>query len=329
MSAHDRLWRRRRASLAGVALAGASMVAGCGGSDEVSTAESTVSPSTAPVTVGTTGVDTSSASSVVASLPETTASEVIDTTSPAIASDDGAVVMAAPTPFEMCPAGELPQVVAYAYDGTEVRWASCTDEVAYRGLLPVTDGVVYVGAFDGLIALDAETGEEIEDPPPPPPSGIDEPETQDGFTRVEVGDYVVTGGQDDPTSVLAVNGVAGWTQPGVWAYDDVWAIDDGAVFAVERATDTLVAYELDSGDTRWSYQGDSYGEGLWPWNAVDGRLYTLWFNLQVRATSDGALIWRTDYPVDEMSATGLHMTGVETDGSSVFVSFTTGSSGGD
>jgi hypothetical protein len=142
-----------------------------------------------------------------------------------------------------------------------------------------------------------------------------------------VGDITVIGGQDDGVRAVSADGTL-WSQPGVWSYDDVWAIDDGAVFAVEEYS-RLVAYEVETGDVRWFHEGDPYREGLWPFYAVDGRLYTLWSNLQVRSTADGELLWRTDYPVEEMEDVGLRMTGVDTDGTSVFVSFATEGSGGD
>ena len=148
-------------------------------------------------------------------------------------------------------------------------------------------------------------------------------------TRVEVGDIVVIGGQDDPVRALSTDGTELWSQPGVWTYDNVWAIDDGAVFAFEREASRLVAYEVETGDVQWSHEGDPYREGLWPFYAVDGRLYTLWSNMQVWSTADGALLWRTGYPAEEMEAAGLRMTGVDTDGTSVFVSFATEGSGGD
>jgi outer membrane protein assembly factor BamB len=241
----------------------------------------------------------------------------------------------------MCAAGSAPQVVAYEFDGGDVEWVSCTDEVGYRSLLPVVDGVVYVATFDlgapsEVAALDAATGEPVEDAPaPPPPRGTVAGQPYTGQpSRVEVGDITIIGGQDDEVRATSADGARLWSQPGVWAYDDVWAIDDGAVFAVEPvdsplAVSRLVAYEVDTGEVRWSYEGDPYREGLWPFHAVDGRLYTLWSNLQVRSTADGELLWRTDYPADEMEATGLRMSGVDTDGTSVFVSFATEASAGD
>jgi hypothetical protein len=143
-----------------------------------------------------------------------------------------------------------------------------------------------------------------------------------------VGDIVIIGGQDDSIRATSTDGTL-WSQPGVWTYDDVWAIDDGAVFAFENEVSRLVAYEVETGDARWAHAGDPYREGLWPFYAVDERLYTLWSNIQVRSTVDGALRWRTDYPVEEMEGAGLRMTGVDTDGTSVFVSFSVQASGGD
>jgi hypothetical protein len=52
-------------------------------------------------------------------------------------------------------------------------------------------------------------------------------------------------------------------------------------------------------------------------------------NLRVRSTADRELLWRTDCSAEEMEAVGLRMTGVDTDGTSVFVSFATEGSGGD
>jgi outer membrane protein assembly factor BamB len=235
----------------------------------------------------------------------------------------------------MCTEGSAPQVVAYEFDGGGVEWVSCTDETGYRSLLPVADGVVYVATYSqgvpsNVTALDAATGEPIEDAPPPPPArGSVEGRPYTGQpARVEVGDTTVVGGQDDAVRATSADGTS-WSQPGVFAYDDVWAIDDGAVFAVEQEASRLVAYEIDSGNVRWFHEGDPYREGLWPFYAVDGRVYTLWSNLQVRSTADGELLWSTEYPAEEMEDVGLRMTGVDTDGTNVFVSFATEASGGD
>ena len=249
-------------------------------------------------------------------------------------SGDGQVVTD-PPPSSMCPEGSAPQVVAYEHDGGGVRWSSCSDDTTYRSVLPVSDGVVYVssylnGASVDVVAFDAATGEPVEDAPPPPPQrgAVEGQEYTGDPGRVEVGDITIVGGQDDSVRAISPDGTL-WSQPGVWAYDDVWALDDGAVFAFEREPSRLVAYEVETGDVRWAHEGDPYREGLWPFHAVDGRLYTLWSNLQVWSTADGVLLWGTDYPVEEMEAAGLRMTGVDTDGTGVFVSFATQASGGD
>lgn len=296
MEAGDGARRIGRRWLAVVSLAFAALLSGCGSSDEASSG------------ANDSAVEGSSA--------------------------DGGVVTD-PSPSSMCPAGSAPQVVAYEFDGDGVRWVSCTDEIGYRSLLPVVDRVVYVaiysqGVASNVTALDAVTGEPMEDAPPPPPARgtVEGQPYTGGPARVEVGDIVVIGGQDDGVRAVSADGTL-WSQPGVWAYDNVWAIDDGAVFAFERYDSRLVAYEVDTGDVRWFHEGDPYREGLWPFYAVDGRLYTLWSNMQVRTTADGELLWRTDYPAGEMEAAGLQMTGVDTDGTSVFVSFAREGSAGD
>ncbi len=109
-----------------------------------------------------------------------------------------------PLPSSMCPEGSAPQVVAYEFDGGGVEWVSCTDEIGYWSLLPVADGVVYVATYSqgvpsNVTALDAATGEPIDDAPPPPPArGTVEGQPYTGQpARVEVGDITVIGGQDD------------------------------------------------------------------------------------------------------------------------------------
>ena len=125
-----------------------------------------------------------------------------------------------PMPSSMCPAGSAPQVVAYEFDGPGVEWVSCTDETGYRSLLPVADGVVYVATYSqgvpsNVTALDAATGELIEDAPPPPPArGTVEGQPYTGQpARVEVGDITVIGGQDDAVRATLADGTS-WSQPG-------------------------------------------------------------------------------------------------------------------
>ena len=235
-----------------------------------------------------------------------------------------------PAPDAMCDNGQVPQAAAYDLEDGSFRWASCTDGNAYRSVRAVTDDAVYVDVSDGTsggqtIALDPADGSVLADAPTLPPSTPTPP------GAIEVDGLTVTGGQDDPVTVSDANGNQLWTQPGIWAYDDVYAIDDGAVFAVERgpelAVPRLVAYELATGEIRWEYSGDPYREGLWPWHAEDGRLFTVWENLQVRDTGTGDLVWNTSYPPSQNPA--LRLAGVDADDDAVYVGFGTESSGGD
>lgn len=145
-----------------------------------------------------------------------------------------------------------------------------------------------------------------------------------------VDEYTVNGSQDGPVSVTDDAGTVLWTQPGKWVYSDVRAVDDGAVFAVETAASPgeatrLVAYEIPTGEVRWEHVGDPYGEGLWPWHAHDGRLYTMWTNVQVRDTATGDVIWATEYPPSSVD----RFAGVAVDDEAVYVGYATGASGGD
>ena len=114
-------------------------------------------------------------------------------------------------------------------------------------------------------------------------------------------------------------------------YDDVWAVGDGAVFAVNRAelregvrNTQVVGYKIASGEVRWERMTDGY---LWPWHVRGDRLFVLWDNLEVVDTSDGRVIWETDY---ESPASGFpRMTVAVANDDFVFVSFTVVASGGD
>lgn len=248
--------------------------------------------------------------------------------------DVAGIVVTEPAPSTWCGNGLVPLVVAYDADDGQFRWVSCTDDLQYHGLLAVADGVVYAASFENgaavdVTALDAATGDVVTDAPPPPGDETDDEPYTGEPTAVELDGVTIIGGQDDPTRAVFPDGTEGWSRPGVWAYDDVWAIDDDAVFAFEHETSRLVAYEIDTGEVRWGVEGDPYADGLWPWYAADGRLYTLWSNLQVRATTDGALVWRTGYPGGGMGAPGPRMSDVGTDRTNVFVAFTVQPSPGD
>jgi outer membrane protein assembly factor BamB len=252
-------------------------------------------------------------------------------TEPADADTTGASMVpagASPIPDEMCHDGQVPQAAAYDLDDGTFRWVSCTDGNAYRYVREVTADAVYVQSTapeGGVIALDPADGHVLTDAPALPVGAI--PETG----LVEVDGLFVSGGQEGPISVSDASGDLSWSRSGRWVYDDVWAIDDGAVFAIENVPLLrLVAYELETGDVRWEYSGDPYNEGLWPWHAQDGRLFTAWDNLQVRDTQTGDLIWRTTYPSYPLSANqDLRLAGVKADDQAVYVGFGTAASGGD
>jgi outer membrane protein assembly factor BamB len=231
-----------------------------------------------------------------------------------------------PPPDAMCADGLVPQAAAFDVDDGSFRWASCAEGAAYRYVRAVTDDAVYVLRSDGagggeVVALDPTDGSVVTDAPEPPPvePGPPGPVVVDGLT--------VNGGQDDPVTVRDADGAELWSQPGVWTYDDVAAIDDGAVFAFERDESRLVAYELLTGDIRWEYPGDPYAEGLWPWHAADGRVFTAWDNLQVRDTGSGELLWTTSYPPSQHTV--WRIAGVAADDDAVYVGFGTEASGGD
>jgi outer membrane protein assembly factor BamB len=137
------------------------------------------------------------------------------------------------------------------------------------------------------------------------------------------------GGQDEPmTGTNASSGEMLWTQPGNLVYGDVWPVGDGAVFATENETTfDLVAYEVATGDVRWRR---NLSEPLGPWHVIhDDRLLAMWNNLEVVATDDGTVRWRTEYPKPLSGPIYPRMMGGLANSKSVFVSFTSVASGGD
>jgi hypothetical protein len=237
----------------------------------------------------------------------------------------------------MCLEGSWPRAAAYAIDTGAFQWASCTDERSWLTVVHADDDAVHLWLPlidpDATVALDLRTGEELPSAPPIPREAFGDRTGAPIITELDGAQ--VTGGQDDPVTVRLADGTS-WSQPGRWAYDNVFAIGDGAVFAIERAgpTSRLVGYELQTGDVRWAHEGDAASEGLWPWAIADGRLYTLWSNLQVRSTADGSLVWATAYPAPEdsflpPSPDAPRMSGVAIGEDRVYVSFATGAFGGD
>jgi outer membrane protein assembly factor BamB len=222
----------------------------------------------------------------------------------------------------LCDAPEAPHVIAFDRASGDVRWVACGEESGFRYLRQVSDGIVYVvhgGQPDpsSYSAFDADDGHLVADAPSPPPQGRQQTTVVDGVT--------IRGGQDDPTSARDANGRVLWSQPGHWVYDDVAAIADGAVFALEFLDSggaRLVAYEIDTGELRWSTPGDSdpIPWGLSPWAADDGQVFAGWTNVHVLNTTDGTPIWSTDWPtIVEGAPSAVHISGLAVDDDNVYV----------
>jgi outer membrane protein assembly factor BamB len=251
---------------------------------------------------------------------------------------------ASPLPDQMCSAGQVPQAAAYDLDDGSFRWASCTDGDAFRMVQAATDDAVYVldtsqrmsddFPYYRTVALDPEDGSVLMDAPEAPaPEVTAEP---GHMFRIPVDGLTVTGGQDDSVTVYNTDGTVRWNQPGTWVYDDVWAIDDGVVFAIrygEPATADivfparLIAYELDTGEIRWDHLGDATREGLDPWLAENGRVFTVGQNLEVRDTGTGEVLWKTAYPRSQHP--NLRLIGVAVNDDTVYAGFATAFGEGD
>lgn len=267
----------------------------------------------------------------------------------------------------MCSNGETPAVAAYAVETGKFKWATCAADGRYREVVAATDRTVYVrvGSYpeQTVVALDAANGRDEPSAPPPPAGSTDTlscyappgmpsragytaPDCGGALSAIVVGDTRLVGGQDDPTTAFdASSGAKRWEHPGSTVYDGVWAAGAGAVYVVDRRSEPgvarLVAYDLKSGAVRWERKlVDPYGADMgWPWYASDRGLFTIWSNLVVLSTKDGATLWRTNYPVERSRSPGVpspspgvparRMTGVRANSSTVFVAFSKAPSGGD
>ena len=241
--------------------------------------------------------------------------------------DDAGDGTSGPPPADMCPEGEELALAAYDLESGEFRWATCSTTTARHSVADASDEVVYLEVDGGteFRGYSAADGTEL-------PAGGTAPAPSrptDTTTSPVVDGVRIEGGQGDPTTAFDDDtGAVLWTQPGSPAYDDLWAVGDGAVYVVNQQVESgfpqLVAYELTSGETRWSMQQDMADE-LWPWHVDDGVLFAVWNNLALIATDDGSTIWRTDYPAVEFP----RMTDVDTNSDTVFVAFSSIASGGD
>ena len=182
-----------------------------------------------------------------------------------------------------------------------------------------SDGTNIVIALPAVVAIDEATG------------------AQRWTLSTDLGDaaigdvsngVLIMGGQDDDTTALAIDsGNVLWTRPGSPPYDNVWAVADGAVYV--RDDNDLVAYQLHDGTERWRVALDPTTY-TWPWLAADQSLYTMWWNLEARTTSDGSVRWTTDHPTGTAPTDDTpRMIGATKAGSSILVAYTSGVGPGD
>lgn len=238
-----------------------------------------------------------------------------------------------PPPSEMCSEGEFPIAAAYSLNEGSFQWATCSTNPDMHVVVAATDDDVWleIPYPPRTIRIDALTGEILETTDGP--FSVDLPDDADTVRRTPpVTDAVrVTGGQDDPLVGLdATTGEEIWRVVGAPVYDNVWAADDTTVYVrgwdddsgVPRAW--IASYDVASGDQRWRIDAAQLG---WPWHAANGRLFAMWFDLQVIDTSDGSILWATSFG---QPATGFpRMFGALTNETSVIVSFTSVQAGGD
>ncbi|MFM7755763.1 MAG: PQQ-binding-like beta-propeller repeat protein [Actinomycetota bacterium] len=238
-----------------------------------------------------------------------------------------------PAPIDMCPEGEYPILAAYAIDDGEFQWVTCgTNPDMHEAVAATTDEVwVEIPYPPQTLRVDARTGEVLESN-----DGLasaDLPSDADRIRRdPPATDTVkVSGGQDDPLVGRDVaTGEEIWRAVGAPVYDNVWAADDATVYVrgwdddsgVPRAW--IAAYDVASGDQRWRIAAAQLG---WPWHVANGRLFAMWFDLQVIDASDGSILWATSF--GEPPGGYPRMFGAVTNGAFVFVSFTSSVAGGD
>lgn len=238
-----------------------------------------------------------------------------------------------PAPLEMCSKGEYPIAAAYSLNEGSFQWASCSTKSDMHVVVAATDDDVWleIPYPPRTIRIDARTGEILETRDGP--FSMDLPDDADKVRRTPpvTDDVRVTGGQDDPLVGLdATTGEEIWRTVGIPVYDDVWATDDDGVYVLawdvdgETSGSWIAAYDVASGTERWRVDSNVLA---WPWHVANGRLFAMWFDLQVMDTSDGSILWATSFG---QPASGFpRMFGAVTNETSVIVSFTSVQAGGD
>ncbi len=182
----------------------------------------------------------------------------------------------------------------------------------------VVDGDVVILQDAELLRLDPSNGDVVWEVAAPRAD-------QHGVCDVAEGVLLLCG-QDDPTIAIDVdNGETLWERDATTVYDSAIAASDGATFVVDHGD--IVAYELSNGTERWT---TPIVDHSWPWLADGDTLFAMWHNLEARSTIDGSVVWATTYPTDP-APTGPtpRMITIATTSTTVYVSFTSGATGGD
>ena len=248
----------------------------------------------------------------------------------AVASDTVVVVadpsvVPAPTVVTLGPNGEPPPLTMgqgySAFDratGTKKLWSQMVlvpqSEDPEWGSAAIDQDIAVL--WPGPAGLDVNTGAVLWNAAKPVPGGAA------GHNGA-----IVFVGQDDPVTVLnASTGEEMWTAPGHTPYDDVHAIGDAAVYVLDGSE--FVAYELESGTVRWRQPQDSV-QLTRPWLATEETMFTMWWNLEARATDTGAVRWTTTYPTKAAYVDGPRMASIARNSDLVAVGFVSGSLGGD
>ena len=139
---------------------------------------------------------------------------------------------------------------------------------------------------------------------------------------------VLIGTLDQPTTALDLaTGEELWTQPGSAPYAGAFAADDDAAYLTDRAD--LIAYDLSTGAAQWR-RPNVPEDYTWPWHVTGDTLFTMWWNLEARSTTDGSIKWQTNYPIgDQPTGPTPRMISIATNTTSAIVTFYVGTLGGD
>lgn len=238
-----------------------------------------------------------------------------------------------PAPVDMCPTGEFPILAAYTINDGNFQWVTCGTSSDMHVVVAATAEDVWleVPYPPQTIRVDAQTGRIIEQKDGK--SSEDIPADADQIRRnpPATATIRVSGGQDDPlVGRDATSGSEMWRAVGIPVYDDVWATNDEIVVVRawnldgETAGSWIVAYKVETGKEIWRFDTVTYG---WPWHIANGRLFVMWFDLQVIDISDGSMKWATSF--GEPPSGYPRMFGAVANEESVFVSFTSTAAGGD